>query len=87
MTELLDLTREADSPTQLAASAALAARLLRALANEKRLLVLCDLVAAGEKSVNDLAASAGLSQSALSQHLALLREEGLDSCPQEAWAI
>ena len=77
MTELLDLTHEADSPTQLAASAALAARLLRALANEKRLLVLCDLVAAGEKSVNDLAASARLSQSALSQHLALLREEGL----------
>jgi ArsR family transcriptional regulator len=77
MNEVLSPTREADSATQLAENAALAARLLRALANERRLLVLCDLVAAGEKSVNDLAANIGLSQSALSQHLALLRDEGL----------
>ena len=77
MNEVLSPTREADSATQLAENAALAARLLRALANERRLLVLCDLVAAGEKSVNDLAANIGLSQSALSQHLALMRDEGL----------
>jgi ArsR family transcriptional regulator len=77
MNEVLSPTREADSATQLAENAALAARLLRALANERRLLLLCDLVAAGEKSVNDLAGTVGLSQSALSQHLALLRDEGL----------
>ena len=68
---------EADDAARLAENAAQAARLLRALANERRLLLLCDLVAAGEKSVNDLAGTVGLSQSALSQHLALLRDEGL----------
>ena len=77
MDEVLSPDREADGAMQLAENAALAARLLRALANERRLLVLCDLVAAGEKSVNDLAANVGLSQSALSQHLALMRDEGL----------
>jgi len=77
MNEVLSPDHEADGAMQLAENAARAARLLRALANERRLLVLCDLVAAGEKSVNDLAANVGLSQSALSQHLALLRDEGL----------
>jgi ArsR family transcriptional regulator len=77
MDEVLSPDREAEGAMQLAENAARAARLLRALANERRLLVLCDLVAAGEKSVNDLAANVGLSQSALSQHLALLRDEGL----------
>lgn len=65
-----------DMAPPLAEKAAQAARLLRALANERRLLVLCDLVAAGEKTVNELALSVGLSQSALSQHLALLRADG-----------
>lgn len=77
MTDLMTLAPEADDAARLAANAAQAARLLRALANERRLLLLCDLVVAGEKSVNDLAETVGLSQSALSQHLALLREEGL----------
>lgn len=56
--------------------AAHAARLLKAMANAKRLLILCRL-AAGEESVGELAALVGLSQSALSQHLARLREDGL----------
>ncbi len=73
----MPLPSATDDAARLAENAAQAARLLRALANERRLLLLCDLVAAGEKSVNDLAANVGLSQSALSQHLALLREEGL----------
>ena len=50
---------------------------LKALSNQKRLLLLCRLVEAGECAVGPLAASVGLSQSALSQHLARLREEGL----------
>ena len=50
---------------------------LRLLANEKRLLVLCELAQAGEMSVGALAGSVGLSQSALSQHLSLLRADGL----------
>ena len=44
---------------------------------------MCDLVAAGERSVNELAANVGLSQSALSQHLALLRDEGLVATRRE----
>jgi DNA-binding transcriptional ArsR family regulator len=50
---------------------------LRLLANEKRLLVLCELAQAGEMSVGALAGRVGLSQSALSQHLSLLRADGL----------
>src|SRR5690606_21798471 len=53
-----------------------AAQLLKALANERRLQVLC-LLAGGERSVGELNALLDLSQSALSQHLAVLREEGL----------
>lgn len=50
--------------------------LLRALANRRRLMVLCRLLG-GERSVGELAGAVGLSQSALSQHLAKLRAEGL----------
>lgn len=59
-------------------SAAQASRLLRALSNENRLMLLCLLVG-GEKTVGELNGSLPLSQSALSQHLAKLREEGLVS--------
>jgi DNA-binding transcriptional ArsR family regulator len=58
------------------ASAANAARLLRALANERRLRILCQL-SGGERSVGELLPLIGLSQSALSQHLAVLRADGL----------
>ncbi|MBW8880063.1 MAG: helix-turn-helix transcriptional regulator [Asticcacaulis sp.] len=54
-----------------------AATLLRALANEQRLLILCHLMAAGELTVSTLGEELNLSQSALSQHLAKLREEGI----------
>jgi ArsR family transcriptional regulator, virulence genes transcriptional regulator len=64
------------SPEQFQASAGEAARLLKALSNEKRLMVLCQLVD-GERAVGELLPLVGLSQSALSQHLAVLREEGL----------
>ena len=63
-----------------------AARLLKALANEKRLLLLCQLVE-GERSVGELNANVDLSQSALSQHLAVLREDGLVSTRREAQTI
>ena len=62
---------------ELAAHAADAARLLKLVANERRLLVLCRLASTGEATVGELARSVGLSQSALSQHLALMREDGL----------
>ena len=50
--------------------------LLRLLANEHRLLVLCQLVE-GERSVGELAASLGVRQPAMSQQVARLRAEGL----------
>jgi len=53
-----------------------AATLLRALANEQRLMILCNL-AGGELSVGELNERVPLSQSALSQHLAVLRECGI----------
>lgn len=53
------------------------ARYLKLLANEHRLLILCNLATEGEMSVTDLADAVRLSQSALSQHLARLRADGL----------
>ncbi|MEZ5930554.1 MAG: metalloregulator ArsR/SmtB family transcription factor [Alphaproteobacteria bacterium] len=53
-----------------------ASGLLRTLGNEHRLLILCTLLE-GERSVGDLVDKIGLSQSALSQHLARLRRDGL----------
>src|SRR5690606_41101443 len=69
------------------ARAAEAAQFLRVLGNEHRLLVLCHLLAAGEMSVNALAERVGLSQSALSQHLARLREDGLVTYRREAQTL
>jgi DNA-binding transcriptional ArsR family regulator len=61
----------------LAKQAGEASRLLKLLGNEKRLLILCFLAARGEMSVGELVGVAKLSQSALSQHLARLRADGL----------
>lgn len=58
-------------------SAAEVARVLRALSNERRLMILCKLVEWGEANVTALGEAVGLSQSALSQHLAMMREQGL----------
>lgn len=52
-------------------------RVLTALSNPRRLLILCHLLQEGETSVSGLAGTSGLSQSALSQHLAMMRAEGL----------
>jgi len=71
---------------QFEASAGAAARLLRSLANERRLMILCQL-SGGERSVGQLLPVVGLSQSALSQHLAVLREEGLVATRREAQTI
>lgn len=58
-------------------NAAKVAQVLRTLGNQRRLMILCKLVEWGEANVTSLAGAVGLSQSALSQHLALMREEGL----------
>lgn len=53
-----------------------ASTLLKAMSNERRLLILCHLIS-GEKSVGELEELVDLSQSALSQHLARLRRDKL----------
>lgn len=68
------------------AQAVRAADLLRAMAHPQRLRVLCMLVE-GERSVGDINRDIDLSQSALSQHLAKLREEGLVSTRKEAQSV
>lgn len=63
------------------------AAILRALANERRLMILCKLVECGEGNVTALAEAAGLSQSAVSQHLARMREEGLVTFRRESQTL
>jgi len=60
--------------------------MLKQLANAKRLLILCQLVTA-EKSVGELSKTVGLSQSALSQHLAKLRASGLVECEKKGQMV
>ena len=74
------------APNELAAKAEEAAELLNALANKKRLMIVCYLLET-EMSVNALADAVGLSQSALSQHLAKLRALGLVATRREAQTI
>ncbi|MDI9237479.1 metalloregulator ArsR/SmtB family transcription factor [Lysobacter sp. LF1] len=63
-----------------------AAALLRSLGNEQRLLVLCHLVE-GELGVGALLSRIALSQSALSQHLGVLREAGLVQTRREGQQV
>lgn len=63
------------------------AGVLALLSNSRRLLILCKLMQAGERPVGALAHDVGLSQSALSQHLALLRAEGIVGTRREAQTI
>ena len=63
--------------TELEAKADQVAAVMKALANPRRLLILCKLAEVGTASVNTLATAISLSQSALSQHLAVMRDEGL----------
>jgi DNA-binding transcriptional ArsR family regulator len=66
--------------------AAEAAALLKALANEQRLIILCNLVE-GPLSVGELNERVDLSQSALSQHLSVLREANIVVTTREAQTI
>lgn len=77
---------ERPSPAAMARHAEEAAGLLKALAHPARLLVLCRL-AEGESSVGELQPLVGLSMSALSQHLAVLREMDLVVTRRESQSI
>jgi DNA-binding transcriptional ArsR family regulator len=71
---------------RLEKKATLAAKTLKSLSNKWRLLILCRLVA-GEMSVGELLEVVDLSQSALSQHLAVLRTSGLVTTRRESQSI
>jgi len=72
---------------ELEANAGQAARLMRLLANRNRLLILCELIARKEASVGTLVQAVGLSQSAISQHLARLRADSLVAYRRDAQTL
>jgi ArsR family transcriptional regulator, virulence genes transcriptional regulator len=74
------------SPAKMAENAFDAEQFLKQLANGKRLMLLCVLLE-GEQSVGELNAQIPISQSALSQHLARLREAGFVSTRRESQTI
>ncbi|MNO32196.1 Biofilm growth-associated repressor [compost metagenome] len=67
---------------QLRASASKACALLKAMANEDRLLILCQLTQ-GERNVGELEKMTGVRQPTLSQQLGILRDEGLVATRRE----
>jgi DNA-binding transcriptional ArsR family regulator len=71
---------------ELETRAGAAAKLLKAMSNPHRLFILCQLLD-GERRVSELETATGLSQSALSQHLARLRGDGLVATRREAQSI
>jgi DNA-binding transcriptional ArsR family regulator len=83
----METTTSQPDLTGLREKAGEAARMLGLLANENRLLALCHLAAAGEMTVGALAGAVGLSQPALSQHLAKLREDGLVATRKSAQTV
>ena len=72
--------------TELHGMASHACELLKAMANEWRLMILCHL-AEGEMTVSELQAKLGLGQSALSQHLAILRREKIVKSRKHAQSV
>lgn len=75
-----------EAAADLKANAKIAATMLKAIANESRLLILCNLEGK-EISVTELNEHLDLSQSALSQHLAVLRKDGLVKTRRESQTI
>lgn len=71
----------------LVASSEEAARFLQTLGNPNRLIILCKLLDAEEMSVTALQEGFDITQSALSQHLARMREEGLITYRREAQTL
>lgn len=80
------VSNESAEMAELHDMAAHAVELLKAMANEWRLMILCQL-SEGEKTVSELQEILGLSQSALSQHLAVLRRERIVRSRKEAQSV
>jgi ArsR family transcriptional regulator, virulence genes transcriptional regulator len=72
--------------SELQTKAGAAEAMLKAMANRNRLVIMCELLK-GERSVGALQSAVGLSQSALSQHLARLREDQLVTTRRESQTI
>ena len=68
--------KRAVNPDEMRAAVDQASELMKALSNQHRLLILCRLID-GEKSVGQLAEFLGIRDSTVSQHLALLRRDGI----------
>ena len=73
-------------PKDLQENSLRASRLLRAMSNEKRLMILCNLLG-GEISVQEIQKATGLSQSTVSQQLAILRAEKLVTNRRQAQSV
>ena len=71
------MTAKHTEMAMLEAKAEEVATALKALANPRRLLILCKLAEEGRMSVGQISAAVSLSQSAASQHLAVMRDENL----------
>ena len=80
------VTKMAPNLEDLQENARRASTLLKAMSNEHRLMILCQL-STGEHSVGELERLVGLSQSALSQHLARLRRDNLVQTRRSAQTI
>jgi len=72
--------------SELEANAGQASALLKAMSNQHRLMILC-MLQSGEHCVGELEKHVGLSQSALSQHLARLRKDNLVQTRREAQTV
>ena len=72
---------------ELEAKAGQISGVLRALGNDARLVLLCRLAEQGEATAGSLVGTAGLSQSALSQHLGRMREEGIVAYRREGQSL
>lgn len=81
------MLQETQNQDFMQAGAARAAALLRTAGNEHRLLILCLLIEWGELPVGALLDRLPLSQSALSQHLARMRDEGLVTYRRESQTL
>ncbi len=73
-------------PDQMSAAADAASQLLKSLGSRHRLLILCQLTEA-ERSVGDLATALGLRDSNVSQHLSLMRRDGLVQARRDGQTI
>jgi DNA-binding transcriptional ArsR family regulator len=81
------LTTTPDDLRLLEDKAEEASRMLKLIANDRRLLILCRLIGEGEMTVSAIAQAVDLGQSALSQHLARMREERLVTFRREGTTL